>query len=154
MNHGEIKQPPFSVMGDELYSGYLKINTKYKQNSCLRLGEQLALTYQQPDIFFNNQQQQQQQQQEQQQQQQHVLSQEQHTYSIQQQHHPYLNPPPPPPPPPPQQQQNVLHSPLMMRSHSQGLSGAILQHPQHQHNGMDVTFTDSVVMDSQYLTSE
>ena len=91
--------------------------------------------------MYNNQPQQQQQHQQEQ-----VLNQETPGYSIQQQHHPYLNPPPPP--------QQQLVPPLMMRSHAHTLSASVLQNPHQQHNGLDVSFSDSDVMDHQYLSNE
>jgi len=146
--------PAQIALQEQLKSKHSELSRRIalQQAELIRLGEQLALTYQQPTAFYNNQQQPQQQQQ--QQQQQHVLNRESETFSIQQQHHPYLNPPQPPAPP--QQQATVVLQPnIMVRSHGQTISGSVLQHPQQQQNTeMDVGFTDPHEMENQYLSTE
>merc|ERR1719273_767439 len=59
--------PAQVALQEQLKSKHSELSRRIalQQAELIRLGEQLALTYQQPDIFFNNQQQQQQQQQEQ-----------------------------------------------------------------------------------------
>jgi len=115
-----------------------------QQAELLRLGEQLALTYRDPNNAIYNQQQQQQQQQQNIIDHDHInAAQQQHLQQQQQQQQQqYLTSP---------SQPHILHSPLMVRSQPQQMNNLVLQqqqqqqqhHQQQQHmNGLNVGFED------------
>merc|ERR1712029_1298330 len=108
-----------------------------QQAELLRLGEQLALTYRDPNNAIYNQQQQQQQ---------NIIDhdhinaaqQQQHLQQQQQQQQQYLTSP---------SQPHILQSPMMGRSQPQQMTNLVLQQQQQQHqqqhmNGMNVGFED------------